>query len=314
MLYCAQGKTAASNKNREIRRKETDMKCYLCKLAEAVDSAECLLVEHHADSWQEGSIIRTETMEYVKGRDRIGLCPDCMKKHGNSQAWGSGILILSLCGLFFGAILLAFFTKVPVAEFIIIGLTVAQLVVCKVIVNRRNKEIMQAKPAFRFAGIGLDEKKPANDYEIVVPLGDHLYDNAEEFTRVNKHLSDEMAKKIYDNLIATGKWKEYRTAEEAKPFVPVPDATSDERTDAKMNVLNLVKLVEKSPAGPIPGSPEAEEARRIGEKANGKGGIRQMRLTYNYFLAAAGAGNWLGDLDSLWDGIGEWKKADDLSA
>lgn len=286
------------------------MLCWKCKKEEATTFRDCLIVGRSVTRTNLITTTQKETKEFGKGIRKIGLCEKCLKKqckqNKNSERTIRFFLlplIIFFAGLAIGA---AIQKDNSTASFVIIGISFAILAGTLIFSEIVDRVKINKDPTKAFCGAGIDIAKFVNEdnLEIPVPVGEGLYKDFKQFKRCNQYLSDGAAKKIYDEIIVPGKWKDMTT----------DTGTGSEKTDstritAMAAALALEQLYRKTPQGFLSTSPQAEPVRKIGRELNEAGGMQLMLEAHGYFSAMADAiGPGLPrNLESVWDGIGEWR-------
>ncbi len=298
------------------------MKCEKCE-NEAVYTLDCLVIENITNKQvtnrtYQTATVRTTKLQRAKGVEKVGLCEKCLLKRKKEANAAPLTLYLPALGMLLGLILgLIGITGKdvgggnPVLETVGFIFAIVSWVICMIIfffvIPQINKKAIKEKPWKAFHSLRL--KHIANvdqegTVELLIPLGD-FYTDYKDFCKTNSLLIPDTQKKIYDEFILTGKWKELSnsTMPELTPADVILNALNDNDVDFKASIVALVALYDIKPEGYL--TSEADEVRQIGQRLYDKGGMEMMRRAHTVF--AASRPNHARNLEMVWDGIGGWR-------
>lgn len=285
------------------------MKCLKCGEREAAYQCSCLKVDRQVSI--STVLNQRETREHAVGIEKVGICDKCQKKLlwknrtslAPSKVYLIPFLILAL-GLFIS--MSGFFNSANGGgseTLQIAGLVIALLPCFFVIIY--DFIVLPAKlkktPYKVFGHIDVDVTSTYKEgqYDIYVPLGENFYKDEKDFGRVNRYLSEDIRKQIYEKLVVADQWKQ----------AGVVSAMGDENTSGQGNnlledsVKQLMKLYWQHPQGFL--TSQANEVRAIGSRLNEAGGMEMMLAAHTLFRSVNPG--MVRNLEMVWDGIGSWR-------
>lgn len=291
------------------------MKCINCGENEATYSCDCLKVNHDVSVM----LSRRSTREQADGIERVGLCDKCRKKLiwknrtnlSPGKIYGIGILIF-VFGLILGCAGTFNSANGGGSETLQTAGLVIALVPCLFIIvyDFIVAPAKLKKTPYKVIGhIGPDAAALLQEgkHDIYVPLGDGFYKDEKDFARVNKRLSEDIRKQIYEKLVKTGAWKfeavfgqmGYEPAGSSSGDLPTDCDSGDLLTDS---VNRLLALYRQRPGGFL--TSQAGEVREVGRQLDKAGGMDMMLQAHSMFRARnPGMAR---NLEMVWDGIGGW--------
>lgn len=253
------------------------MKCEKCA-KEATYSCDCLVINHtvNSTSTRIGTTVNTTTVktQSAAGVEKVGLCDDCLKKakwknRHMFMSWKLGCVIGLGLPIGILLVLIGIFNKnntggIPALEDAggILALTssVLYMIFYFIIDPARTMKKLRESPYMAFHMLRIKNEIELNQdgtRQLLVPIGANYYKDKDEFDDVNSLLMTETKKKIYENIIAPGKWRELSTlsslldlisnapASDGKAASPAPAPavkSAPDAVDTLMVYLDIDKL------------------------------------------------------------------------
>ena len=285
------------------------MKCLNCGEREATYQCSCLKVDRRVSI--STVLNQRETRERAVGIEKVGICDKCQKK----LLWKNRTSLAPFKIYLIPVLLLVLGIIISMAgsynsangggseTMQIAGLVIALPPCFFVIIY--DFLVLPAKlkktPYKVFGHIGVDVTSTYKEgqYDIYVPLGENFYKDEKDFGRVNRYLSEDIRKQIYEKLVVADQWKQAGVVSEMGD-----GNTSHQGSDLlEDSVKQLMKLYWQHPQGFL--TSQADEVRAIGSRLNEAGGMEMMLAAHTLFRSVnPGMAR---NLEMVWDGIGSWR-------
>lgn len=284
------------------------MKCINCGEQEATFHCDCLKVEHVAfDSI--GGTHRT-IQEQAVGIEPVGLCQKCQKKLiWKHRTTLTPLVVAGIFALLFVLGMIIFIAGTTnsangggskplqvIGTVMFVMSCVFFLVYDFIVAPARLR-----KTPYKVIGhIGVDAVTLLQEgkHDIYVPLGEGFYKNEKDFARINSRLTENIRKKIYEEVVEPGAWKLSNISSEAES----KDVSHSGTALLEDSVNRLLMLYRQTPEGFL--KEQAGEVRAVGQQLNEAGGMELMLLAHSMF--AARNPRMARNLEVVWDGIGGW--------
>lgn len=249
----------------------------------------------------------TTTTERLSGAERHAICKVCLFKRVTKRS-----LLVAACvavAVFFGVGLLfgSLFNRIGPLIFIAAVLGCAAGIAFELIglVSRK-----QRAGHLRACVSAHDNPLTVKTY---VPVGDGLYESEQAFKKVNSRFVTDIGARLYSELIATGRWKDYVAAAvsladgQAAPIQTAETPEGEHKALLTESIGELLQLYRQTPGGFLTNSAAAQPVRAIGRKLDAAGGFELMLQAHGVFAASNPGMGLARNLEMVWDGIGGWR-------